>query len=1187
MKKFTLPFGTDADSNQSAHTVNDLGLETELPRITTLNILLVTMNKRTTLKVIGDAVLLDIKCKLLKAFGSHIADGQNMGLFLPSEGGKMGKFLEEERLLSEYTGERTQVDLEFIHKIRIRANPNTVTNLVDKFSKVCTIFVTVLANLDNSIKKDLHKTFMRYVSRGDHKKVSSILSKGFDPNFQCPKTGETPLTLTATLPKPNTMISILIANGAHRDYYSKSGLTALHKAAIAGNFEAVKTLLDFGQSPNSIDAAGLTPLYHNIIHDQDTKICHSLLYEHSELGVYNHEGLQEIHQASRLNRIKQINLLIMYGAEVNSRCAPTRRPLAAGSPAQMGSLAVAGDTPLHTAAAAGQREAVMRLLSWGADPSLLNTNNQTAVQVAQSYGHLELAESIRLFRGGKQQGDDGPFLPTPTYNPRRRLRRTPPNSYITDPTAPIGSTTKSSVYNVVSIPTHKTTDLPTTCLSPGARKTRTTSSRPTCLSSVGHQPMNRTASMGNLIPCDSRERIDKLNTTLDISNRTDGVTNDVTNMCDSFLMATQIYYDVTQRPVTTANVTLARRPKQTSNVSEAIEKESRLPTDATKHIPTSRSSGSPRHFSRLTGHDRIQRGVHTNENHYDDPTDELDIRLQREGSQTDSGISSSSMDKNLLAGKYGTNNVLTGDSEQLTQIGPKVQNLERLSSSSSVQSTSATDNKRVIRPSLSCFDSREWRLNSDKRGNQDNSSGNCTNRDNVRQTQTTPVDTKSLVTPILAPRTVVIQKSSQSKTGSSFGLSLRTTKNADIVAHFHPTLGKPSLQIATRIIPNMPAYNAGIREGDFVLKINGVDITRFSHEEVVQYLSTVTLDSVRLTIASPCSVPKQHPAAPKPPVNEEILTHTPDGHHGSRKLPPTSKSDNSTSSDVYYSFPEVCMTNGVPQVLLQCQQQPSRMPDELTKLKRAATHSSESSGLSSARCSDRTNCSSIRDEGVWSQSMDEAGSNNVSGHKSTVNRSNNLIPVSRPMETSMLVNQPADKLEKRISALHSSQTNRLPRSQTVCGLSNSQSILAESPSTAQSFYFPKNPRFQRVGSRESNSSVCSIANSSRSQPRSGIVRSQSGSTSVSRRPTQHTSYVVADPPQPINHWNPTPPRLTVIKADRSQSIHREGSQNQPLSGPQLIRRYPAHRVRTPSLNRITGNNDVNSDLIILPPAEFR
>ncbi|KAF7233676.1 hypothetical protein EG68_05044 [Paragonimus skrjabini miyazakii] len=1174
MKKFTLPFGTDGDSNhsvQSAHAVNDLGLETELPRITTLNILLVTINKQTTLKVIGDAVLLDIKCKLLKAFGSQIIDGQNMGLFLPSEGGKMGKFLEEERLLSEYTGERTHVDLEF------ELGPTRILQQIwlTNFPKFV-IFVTVLSSSDNSVKKDLHKTFLRYVSRGDHKKVSSILSKGFDPNFQCPKTGETPLTLAATLPKPNTMISILIANGAFRDYYSKSGLTALHKAAITGNFEAVKTLLDFGQSPNSIDALGLTPLYYNITHDQDTKICHSLLYEHSALGISNHEGLQEIHQASRLNRFKQINLLIMYGAEVNSRCTPTQRPKAAGSPVQMGSLAVAGDTPLHTAAAAGQREAVMRLLSWGADPSLLNTNNQTAVQVAQSRGHLELAECIRLFRGGKQQGDDvksqnqtGPFLPTPTYNPKRRMRRTPPNSYITEPTAPISSTAKPSVCNMVSIPTHKMNDLSTTCISPGMRKTRTTSSRPTCLSAMRRQPMNRTVSMGNLIPDELNASSDRLNTTPDMSSKTDGVTTNVTDMCNSFFMATQIYYDATQHPPTVANVTLARKPRQISNASAAIEKKGRLGVDGTNHLSTTELNGGPRHFSRLTYHDQIQRGVQSNENHYDDPTDELDTRLQREGSQTDSGISSSSTDKNLRVGNMETTDSVSGDSERLTHVRPRIQNLERLSSGSSLQSTSATDSKRAIRPSLSCFDSREWRLNNDKRGNQNKSSNSYTNQGHVYQAQITPVDTKSLATSVLAPRTVVIQKSPNSKTGSSFGLSLRTTKNADIVAQFHPTLVKPSLQIATRIIPNMPAYNAGIREGDFVLKINGVDITRFSHEEVVRYLSSVALDSVCLTIVRPCSVPKQHPSAPNPPVNEKILAQTPEDHHASDKLPPTSKSDTSTGSDVYYSFPDVSVTKGGPQVLLHCQQQPSPMPDaELTKLKRTPTQSSESSGLSSARCSDRTNCSSIRDEGVWSQST-------------------GAILASRPMDASLPVKQLAGKLEKRISVLQSSQKNRLPRSQTVCGLSDSQSILGESPSTAQSFYFPKNPRFHRVGSRDSNSSVCSLTSSSRSQTRTGFTRSQSGSTSISGRPTQYSSYMATDAPEQINHRNPTPPRLTVIKAERSHSRHRDGLQNQPLNGPQLIRRYPAHRARTPSLNRITGNNVVNSELIILPPAEFR
>lgn len=55
-------------------------------------------------------------------------------------------------------------------------------------------------------------------------------------------------------------------------------------------------MLDFGQSPNCLDKYDLTPLYYNILYDSDTRICHSLLYEHSNLGIMDKEGLQEIHQ---------------------------------------------------------------------------------------------------------------------------------------------------------------------------------------------------------------------------------------------------------------------------------------------------------------------------------------------------------------------------------------------------------------------------------------------------------------------------------------------------------------------------------------------------------------------------------------------------------------------------------------------------------------------------------------------------------------------------------------------------------------------------------------------------------------------------------------------------------------------------------------------------------------------------
>ncbi len=94
------------------------------------------------------------------------------------------------------------------------------------------------------------------------------------------------------------MIKTLIAGGAHKDFRTSEGGTPLHKAASIGNFEAVKALLDFGQSPNTLDAHGLTPLYHNILGDIDTRICHRLLYEHAQIETYDEDGKQGIHQVS-------------------------------------------------------------------------------------------------------------------------------------------------------------------------------------------------------------------------------------------------------------------------------------------------------------------------------------------------------------------------------------------------------------------------------------------------------------------------------------------------------------------------------------------------------------------------------------------------------------------------------------------------------------------------------------------------------------------------------------------------------------------------------------------------------------------------------------------------------------------------------------------------------------------------
>ncbi|OON18248.1 hypothetical protein X801_05900 [Opisthorchis viverrini] len=84
------------------------------------------------------------------------------------------------------------------------------------------------------------RQFLDNVKNGECDKVTKWLNKGLDPNFQWKDMGETPLTLAIKLAKPRDMIMTLVSGGAHLDYRAADTMTPLHKAAVAGNYEAIK-----------------------------------------------------------------------------------------------------------------------------------------------------------------------------------------------------------------------------------------------------------------------------------------------------------------------------------------------------------------------------------------------------------------------------------------------------------------------------------------------------------------------------------------------------------------------------------------------------------------------------------------------------------------------------------------------------------------------------------------------------------------------------------------------------------------------------------------------------------------------------------------------------------------------------------------------------------------------------------
>uniref|UniRef100_A0A8C2Q360 SH3 and multiple ankyrin repeat domains 3a n=1 Tax=Cyprinus carpio TaxID=7962 RepID=A0A8C2Q360_CYPCA len=317
------------------------------------------------------------KQRILCTLNQSLKDVLNYGLFQPAYNGKAGKFLDEQRTLKEYPFPAISPVpyLEFRYKRRVY----TQTHLDEKqLSKLHT-----KANL---------KKFMEYVQQRNVEKVSKFLEKGLDPNFHDPETGECPLTMASQLEGCAELIKVLKNGGAHLDFRTRDGITALHKAVRTKNHTALITLLDLGASPDYKDSRGLTPLYHSSMVGGDPYCCELLLHDHAQVGCMDENGWQEIHQACRHGHVQHLEHLLFYGADMSAQNA-------------------SGNTALHVCALYNQDSCARVLLFRGANKEIKNYNSQTAFQV----------RAQDLWVPGDQTPWKMPFRETPSYTNRRHV----------------------------------------------------------------------------------------------------------------------------------------------------------------------------------------------------------------------------------------------------------------------------------------------------------------------------------------------------------------------------------------------------------------------------------------------------------------------------------------------------------------------------------------------------------------------------------------------------------------------------------------------------------------------------------------------------------------------------------------------------------------------------------------------
>uniref|UniRef100_H3CB10 SH3 and multiple ankyrin repeat domains protein 3 n=1 Tax=Tetraodon nigroviridis TaxID=99883 RepID=H3CB10_TETNG len=358
------------------------------------------------------------KQRVLVTLTQSLSDVLNYGLFQPAFNGRAGKFLDEERLLKDYPlPPITPIPyLEFRYKRRIY----TQSYVDDK----------QLAKLHT--KANL-KRFMEHVHQKNVEKVSKWLEKGLDPNFHDSDSGaECPLTLAVQLEESSELIKVLRNGGAHLDFRTRDGITALHRAVLCRNSASLTTMLDLGASPDYKDSRGLTPLYHSAIVGGAPYCCELLLQDHATIGMTDENGWQEIHQACRHGNVQHLEHLLFYGADMSSQNA-------------------SGNTALHLCALYNQDGCARVLLFRGADKDVKNYNNQTAFQVAIIAGNFDLAETIKIH---KHSDVAVPFRESPSYTKRRRLGLgwTPAGNGLSSPRSLIRSASDNALESPASSP---------------------------------------------------------------------------------------------------------------------------------------------------------------------------------------------------------------------------------------------------------------------------------------------------------------------------------------------------------------------------------------------------------------------------------------------------------------------------------------------------------------------------------------------------------------------------------------------------------------------------------------------------------------------------------------------------------------------------------------------------------------
>lgn len=199
------------------------------------------------------------------------------------------------------------------------------------------IYLLVITSFATA-RADSYVDFFRAVATDNAGTVQAMLAKGFDPNTLSEK-GLTPLYIALQEENPKVTAVLLASPKLKVDLANPADETALMMAALRGNLDAVRRLVDLGAQ---VRRAGWTPA----------------------------------HYAAAGPNVQVLAFLLDRGADVDA-------------------VAPNGSTPLMMAAGHGTEDSVRLLIARGANKRLRNNRDLTAADLAAQSGREWMVPLLR------------------------------------------------------------------------------------------------------------------------------------------------------------------------------------------------------------------------------------------------------------------------------------------------------------------------------------------------------------------------------------------------------------------------------------------------------------------------------------------------------------------------------------------------------------------------------------------------------------------------------------------------------------------------------------------------------------------------------------------------------------------------------------------------------------------------